>query len=340
MAKVVRVRSSVLNEYVELAQSLGLDPHPIMRATGINPTTLASATPDTWLPAQAVDELLERTAEATSCEDFGVRMAEGRKVSNLGPVGMVAREEPDVRSALEVVLRHMRLHNEAIRTRLVEMNGLATLYVEPGPGTTLGRQSIELTVAAVARIIGNFLPEGWYPLSTSFVHAAPAALDLHHRMLGPDVTFDRDFNGLVLYSRDLDSVNPLSDPLFRPYAREYLDLLAPPEDTSVPGRVRDLVEALLPGGRCTATRIARSLGVDQRTLNRRLAQSGETYSSIVSSVRADLARRYITRGDRSLTDIAGELGFSDLSAFSRWFRRHFGVSPTKWAAQQHEIDPV
>ncbi|WP_430335782.1 AraC family transcriptional regulator [Rhodococcus sp. ACT016] len=338
MAKVVRVRSSVLNEYVELAQSLGTDPHPIMRTAGIDPTTLALATPDTWLSARAVDELLERTAAATSCEDFGVRMAEGRRVSNLGPVGLAAREEPDVRSALELVLRHMRLHNEAIRTRLVEANGLATLHVEPGPGTQLGRQSIELTVASISRIIGNFISEAWIPLSTSFVHDAPSTLDVHLRMLGPDVTFNGDFNGLVLYSRDLDGANPLSDPLFRPYARQYLDLLAPPEDVSVAGRVRGLIEALLPGGRCTATRIARSLGMDQRTLNRRLSQSGETYSSIVNSVRMELARRYITRGDRSLTDIAGELGFSDLSAFSRWFRQQFGVSPTKWAIRQHDAD--
>ncbi|MEV0058024.1 AraC family transcriptional regulator [Saccharopolyspora shandongensis] len=320
---------------MELTQSLGLDPDPIMRTVGIDPATLA--TPDAWLAAQALDELLERTALATSCENFGVRMAEGRRVSNLGAVGLVAREEPDVRSALAMVLRHMRLHNEAIRTRLVEFNGLASLQFEPETGMTLGRQSIELTVAAISRMLGTFLPDDWSPLSTCFVHDAPTTLDVHHRVLGSDVAFDRDFNGLVLYSSDLDSTNPLSDPLFRPYARQYLDLLVPREDSSVDSRVRDMVEALLPGGRCTATRIARSLEMDRRTLHRHLSRSGESYSSIVDSVRADLARRYITRGDRSLTDIAGKLGFSDLSSFSRWFRREFGLSPTAWAAQEGEL---
>ncbi|WP_257017860.1 MULTISPECIES: helix-turn-helix transcriptional regulator [unclassified Rhodococcus (in: high G+C Gram-positive bacteria)] len=128
--------------------------------------------------------------------------------------------------------------------------------------------------------------------------------------------------------------------MFKPYARQYLDLLAPPEDASVVGRVRGIIEALLPGGSCTAARIARSLGMDRRTLHRHLSQAGESYSSVVDSVRADLARRYITRGDRNLTDIAGELGFSDLSAFSRWFRQHFGLSPTKWAARQLEAFPT
>lgn len=335
MVKVLRVRISVLNEYVELAQSLGLDPHPIMREVGLDPATFA--TPDAWIAAQSVGDLLERTAAATSRKDFGVLMAEDRKVSNLGPVGMVAREEPDVRSALEIVLRHMRLYNEAIRTRLVEMNGLATLHVEPAEGLDLGRQSIELTVASISRILGSFLPDGWRPLTTCFVHDAPADLDVHHRVLGAEVAFGRDFNGLVLYSSDLDAVNPLSDPLLRPYARQYLDLLDPPEDTSVVGRVRDMIEALLPGGSCSATRIARSLGMDRRTLHRHLAQADETYTSVVDAVRADLAMRYIARDGRTLTDIAGELGFSDLSAFSRWFRRRFGQSPTAWAANEREL---
>ncbi|MGW6376128.1 AraC family transcriptional regulator [Rhodococcus sp. NPDC055112] len=334
MVKVLKVRISVLNEYVELAQSLGLDPRPVMHEAGIDPANFA--TPDAWIAAQSVNDLLERTATATGCEDFGVRMAADRRVSNLGPVGMVAREEPDVRSALEIVLRHMRLYNEAIHTRLVEMNGMATIHVESAPGLTLGRQSIELTVASISRILGNFLPDGWRPLSTCFTHEPPADLDIHHRVLGSEVTFNRDFHGLVLYASDLDSVNPLADPLLRPYARQYLDLLAPPEDTSTVGRVRDVVEALLPGGRCSATRVARGLGMDRRTLHRYLAQADETYSSVVDAVRADLATRYIARDGRTLTGIAGELGFSNLSGFSRWFKRKFGQSPTSWAANERE----
>jgi AraC-like DNA-binding protein len=334
---VLKVRSSALTGYVELTQSLGSDPDPFMRAAGIDPTALAI--PNTWLPAEHVDALLERTALETSCVGFAVRMADGRSVSILGAVGLAAREEPDVRSAIALILRHMRVHNEAIRIRLAELNGLASLRIEPAPGMSLGRQSIDLVIASLARILSAFLPEDWRPLSTCFVHDAPPTLDIHHRAFGMDIAFEQDFNGFVLYSSDLDSVNPLSDPMFQPYARQYLDLLAPPEDASVVGRARDIIEALLPGGSCAAARIARSLGMDRRTLHRHLSQAGETYSSVVDSVRADLARRYITRGDRNLTDIAGELGFSDLSAFSRWFRRRFGLSPTAWAAKERDLGP-
>nr|WP_245220974.1 AraC family transcriptional regulator ligand-binding domain-containing protein [Rhodococcus sp. PvR099] len=172
-------------------------------------------------------------------------------------------------------LRHMRVHNEAIRIRLVELNGLASLHIEPAPGMTLGRQSIELVIASLARILSAFLPEDWRPLSTCFVHDAPPTLEVHHRAFGTDIAFEQDFNGLVLYSSDLDSINPLSDPMFKPYARQYLDLLAPPEDASVVGRVRGIIEALLPGGSCTAARIARAT----RPLSIRCAQTSRAGTS-------------------------------------------------------------
>jgi AraC-like DNA-binding protein len=99
-------------------------------------------------------------------------------------------------------------------------------------------------------------------------------------------------------------------------------------------RVRALIEALLPTGRCSIVQVARSLGVDRRTLQRRLADSGETFSSLLDAVRAELAERQVPNPRRSLTEIAEELGFSELSAFSRWFRRHFGCSPSEWRGRR------
>ena len=95
-------------------------------------------------------------------------------------------------------------------------------------------------------------------------------------------------------------------------------------------RVRALIEALLPTGRCSIVQVARSLGVDRRTVQRRLADSGETFSSLLDAVRAELAERQVPNPRRSLTEIAEALGFSGSSAFSRWFRRRFGCSPSEW----------
>jgi AraC-like DNA-binding protein len=75
---------------------------------------------------------------------------------------------------------------------------------------------------------------------------------------------------------------------------------------------------------------AHSLGLTTRTLRRRLAAEKETYSSIVDDARTELAERYLASDRLSLTDISYQLGFAAPSAFSRWFRDRFGISPTEW----------
>ena len=69
--------------------------------------------------------------------------------------------------------------------------------------------------------------------------------------------------------------------------------------------------------------------IDRRTVHRHLARSGETFSSLVDDVRAELAESYLESGKGSPTDVADLLGFSALSAFSRWHKRHFGFTLTE-----------
>jgi AraC-like DNA-binding protein len=85
-------------------------------------------------------------------------------------------------------------------------------------------------------------------------------------------------------------------------------------------------------GRCSTHQVARSLGVTPRTLHRQLAAEGQSFSAIVHETREALAERYLSADRYSQTDVSELLGFTAPSAFSRWFRQRFGVSPTEWRA--------
>jgi AraC-like DNA-binding protein len=91
---------------------------------------------------------------------------------------------------------------------------------------------------------------------------------------------------------------------------------------------------MLPSGLCSADKVAERLGVDRRTVHRHLAREGQTFSSVMDSVRAELVTRYIENRDRPLAAVSELLGFSAVSAFSRWFRNQFGCSVTDWRAER------
>ncbi|RZL76734.1 MAG: AraC family transcriptional regulator [Rhodococcus sp. (in: high G+C Gram-positive bacteria)] len=324
-------RYAALNNYVELARPLGLNPARSLREVGLDPASLSLQ--DQWAPAAAIADLLERSAATSGRDDFGLALATLRRFSNLGPLSMVIREEPDVRSALKILIRYEHLYNESLRTRMSENGGIATLRVSVDvgqPGEL--RQSIDLAVGVLYRLLRDLLGPQWQPLAVSFTHPAPQHGSTYTRLFGRIVQFDQVFDGISLYATDLDAPNAMSDPLLRPYAQKFLESIEASHEATTVNRVRELIEILLPTGRCSMEQVAHSLGVDRRTVHRKLAAEGDTFSSVLDSIRAELAGRMVGNSRRSLIEIADMLSFSSPSNFSRWFKSSFGCSPTTWRA--------
>jgi len=96
-------RSQILTGYAALARSLGLSPERLVRSVGLDLDCLEDL--DARISAQAFAELLERSSEAARIEDFGLRLAESRALGILGPIGIVVHQEPDLRAALEKLLK-------------------------------------------------------------------------------------------------------------------------------------------------------------------------------------------------------------------------------------------
>src|SRR5436305_4027046 len=92
------IRAGILSNYVPLARSLQLDPFRLLQGVALDRVDLSDS--QTLIPAAAVIELLERSAEASGLEDFGLRLATTRNLAHVGPVGLLLREEPTVGHAL------------------------------------------------------------------------------------------------------------------------------------------------------------------------------------------------------------------------------------------------
>ncbi|NOU34875.1 MAG: helix-turn-helix domain-containing protein, partial [Polyangiaceae bacterium] len=90
-------------------------------------------------------------------------------------------------------------------------------------------------------------------------------------------------------------------------------------------RVRALLLEGLPSGPPTSARIARDLGMSERSLRRALAAEGTTYRKVLDELRRDAALELLEQ-KRTATDTSFLLGFSETSALSRAFRRWYGTS--------------
>jgi len=140
---------------------------------------------------------------------------------------------------------------------------------------------------------------------------------------------------LTCRTRDLDRAMPQADAQSLRTIENVLES-AGTRSLSQSERTNRIILGLLPGGRCSAELVARYLGVNRRTLHRRLTEERTTFSALLDDVRAEAAQRYLADADRPIGELASMLGLSDASALSRWFSGRFGRSPRQWRAAHRD----
>ncbi|HEY4081633.1 MAG TPA: AraC family transcriptional regulator [Burkholderiaceae bacterium] len=324
------VRAAVLTNFPALARSFGLDPQRLMREVGLQPQVLDE--PDTRIPIERALELMDLAARLSACESFGLRMAEARQLSNLGPVGLMIRDQPTLRDSLAVLLRYYQALNGGVALVVEELAGVVVFQAELITGRAAPtRHGVELAVGVMLRLMHQFLGPEWRPRRVCFTHDAPRDISTHLRVFGPCVEFRHDFNGIVCGRQDLDTVNPHADPAMVRYAQQLMDasLRDQPSAPAVLDDVRRAALLLLPSGRCSIEQVADQLGLACRTVQRRLSEDGTSFSKLVNDLRVELAQRHVQESARPLTEVAALLGFSAPSGFSRWYVGQFGLSPSE-----------
>ena len=322
-----QIRAAALSHYFEVAGRFGLDATALLRQVGLTRTLLAD--PSRPIPATAAAQLLELSAAAARCDSFGLRMAEARQFSDFGPVSLLLAHQPTLRDALRTVIDYRHLLNEALAMELEDLGQLAVVREELALGEARAvRQSTELVVGVVLLIFRAVLGPQWRPRAVHFTHAAPAELAVHRRLFGCAPQFAADFNGLTCVAADLDRPNPQADAEMARYARGFLDALPRRGVDALAQDVRRSIYLLLPLGRASAEQVASGLGLHVRTLQRRLGARGLAFADLLDEVRGELARRYIEGTTHSLGRIAGLLGYSNPSAFTRWYGQRHGRPPS------------
>ncbi len=88
----------------------------------------------------------------------------------------------------------------------------------------------------------------------------------------------------------------------------------------------------------SVAKVASATGIGLRTLQRLFVSMGESPREYIMGRRLERAREMLLAGrhqcDRRVTDVAFEVGFNDLSHFSRAFARRFGQAPSKLLRMQ------
>ena len=328
-----QMRAVTLTGYVEVANFVGLDGARMLQQAGIPARALED--PENRLPAAAVIALLERSAEQSGCESFGLLMAEARSFASVGPLSLLLERLPNVREVIREIIAFQRHMNDVVSISMEDTEDACLIRLDLVPGFW-SVQALDHFVGMAYRILSSTSGGRWKPDCVHLVHETPADLTVWRRFFPVPLAFGNSFTGLSSSRSAVLTPNSLANEVMARHASRLLRLMPV---TSLPepigDRVRRSITLLLPSGRATVDQVAAQLGMGTRSLQRRLDDEGHPFAVLLDEVRRELATAYLAGSARSVTSVAGLLGYSSPSSFTRWFAGAFGLSPLAWRAAQN-----
>ncbi|MCP1274509.1 AraC family transcriptional regulator [Gluconobacter albidus] len=310
----------------------GCDPDIIAKSVGLQvadelPPTLA-------LRLEDYCNLFEQIACQSGRYDSGLVYGKQFQPDQLGLLGYITLSSATLRSALVNLIELFPYHQKATQTRLVRVpNGFRIEYRIMDPLISQRAQDAELTMGMICNVFRRALGSTWRPDTIWFEHARQSESAAYAAAFDAPVFFQRETSALIFSDRDLDIKMPGADAGLLTLLREsltHLDhttRLAPNHRDDLLLQVRREVKSMLPDGVIKLPLLAEKLRIPRWTLQRRLDAMGVTYTELVDETRRGMAQSYLQQSGLAISEIAYLLGYSEVSAFSRAFRKWFGVSP-------------
>lgn len=251
------------------------------------------------------------------------------KPKHLGVLGYVVQHCRTLAEAQVRLERYSRLiyDGNVMEFELDETETIISWGVQQGHH---GADVDEFLLTVLVAYGRSIVTEHLNPSRVELINPKPAKLQPYHQFFGCTPTFEADTTRIGLKTSQL--LSPLISPdeaqcvLLDAEASQALALLP-----NANGLDADLRNALLPMIRrndIKLDQLAQQLDCSARTLQRKLAKTGQSFQEVLDELRFDLASVYMSRPELEIVDVALLCGFSEHSAFTRAFTRWAGMPPS------------
>ena len=328
MRKTPMISVKAATGLLDAITAAGAKADEVLRSAGVARATLADC--DGYMPCASFARLLQESANLTKNERFGLHFGERFNPKDIGAVTYVILNSPTIEAALGNAERYLHLHNESAKVfHTIEGDRVYFRQILPDFGLTSLRQHNEYSVAVARNIMRIIAGSDWVPLETQFTHEAPRETSEHNRVFRCAVTFGCETNALVVERAFISRQVPSADPRLFPILKQYLEvgLAALPREDEFLSAVRKSLTQSMRDGNTKIGPLAKKLAVSPRVLQRRLEEYGTGFKALLDETRLRFATEYLRDPTHTLTEIAFLLGYSEVSAFNRAFKRWTGSTP-------------
>jgi len=316
----------------------GVEPDSVFAEAGIPSTKDEDY--DAPIPVQQVAALFETAARRTDNPRMGMNMGQQYHYESSSLLILAMLSAPSVGEGIKCLNRYDKYVDTGIETSFdfgqshAEFG--ARILVEADVKVD---QLNEYLMAFLAQALGMATRQQVPLKEVWFCHHGDQNRDALQQFFGAPVKFSREYNKLFfersfLQERFFTSNTLLYDILINALKtyfssvneqRGFVDMVCR-EITRLGGDQIPNIEI-----------IAERLAISPRTLRRRLSDEGYSFQEAKNLVREKRAKYYLSQTNMPLSEIAFELGYSELSAFSRAFRSWVGETPQSFRENYRQL---
>lgn len=322
-----RTTALILRPLMRLLADRGLDVDAFLASHGLDRATLAL--PEARLEVATTRKLLEDAEALTGDPALGLSLVRYTEYTAFGPLGVALSAGGSLRGVLERMVRYHTLVSDAMSATLEADDDALVVRFHDREGCSPHPQSVLFILASIAAFVRLRLAHGSTPRRLVLRDVDERCRAAAERVFHCPVALGEGF-ALEYPSDAASALLDGSDPEMAALLEQSLTSRLGESERSLALELGLYLESRLPEGVPTLAEAAKALRQSERSLQRRLEEQGLSYQKVLDDTRRTLAERHLHTPGMSLTQLAFLLGFSDVSSFSRAFRKWYGVPASQY----------
>lgn len=323
---------------LKLIELNGIDAKSFMHQIGIENHPIQDS--QVRLSTRVADAYFAKALELIADPAFALRSAECWHPSNLGALGFAWLSSATLQEGLDRLVRYSQVLGQKASLQCIKTpKSTRLIHLNHRTDSAITDTITDFSLALIVDMCRKNAGVGFHPNKVSLCRSKPLDATPYTNYFGCEVVFDAKENSFEIDRKTADAPLPTSNLELAATLDSILSKqLASLDKINTVARCKHYFLMELTSGEPTEQALAKALGMSLRSLQRKLADDGTSYSRLFDEVRHELAQSYLSRSHRSVNEITFLLGFSEQSAFTRAFKRWHGKSPSDYRAENSVLN--
>lgn len=328
MSESMHVSATFLRPLQHLLKAGGHDEVGFLAGFGLTPADVANA--DLRLPADTTAAMLDGAQRLLADPTLGISLSRHTEYAAFGGLGLALAAGGSLRGVLMRITRYHRLISDVTGSRLEHGEKSLDLYFYANTSHVPHPHAILFVMASIVRMLRFRLRRDLNPVAVTIPPLGDVLDAAIRRYFRCDIRHGDEFALHFDPSAGTDELDASDTDLASVLDSALDQRLRDNENVSLAARLALWLEERLPEGEPQLSEAASRCHMSVRSLQRRLGEEKLTWQKLLENTRRALVERHLGAPGMSVTEMAFLLGFSEVSSFSRAFKKWYGVAPSRF----------